>query len=138
MISKMKHTTKNIHFDIFLTYTSILAVTIIIVIVMTTASTIATIKQVVFAAAVSNSTSISTSNNNNTLCLDGNAGDETYWVGYVDGINDFHHIKLDWITAFFTAQAEADYHKGYQAGWADAKVNGTTIDKNCFDTRLGN
>src|ERR671930_2504360 len=60
------------------------------------------------------------------LCLDGDAADETYYVGYVDGINDFHHIKRYGITAFFDSQAEADYHKGYQAGWADAQVNGTT------------
>ena len=72
------------------------------------------------------------------LCLDGDAADETYWVGYVDGINDFHHIKRDSITAFFDPQAEADYHKGYQAGWAIASVNGTTIDRGCWDTRIGN
>jgi hypothetical protein len=74
----------------------------------------------------------------NHLCLDGDAADETYWVGYVDSINDFHHIPRAGITWFDSPQAEADYHKGYQAGWADAKVNGTTIDKDCWDTRIGN
>jgi hypothetical protein len=72
------------------------------------------------------------------LCLDGDAADETYWVGYVDGINDFHHIKRYGITAFFDPQAETDYHKGYQAGWATASMNGTTIDRGCWDTRIGN
>jgi hypothetical protein len=90
------------------------------------------------AAAVSNSNNNgSSSSKSNMLCLDGDARDETYYVGYVDGINDFHHIKRYGITAFFDSQAEADYHKGYQAGWADAQVNGTTtIDKDCFDTRV--
>ena len=75
---------------------------------------------------------------NTQLCLDGDAADETYWVGYVDGINDFHHIKRYGITAFFDPQAETDYHKGYQAGWATASVNGTTIDRDSGDTRIGN
>jgi hypothetical protein len=96
------------------------------------------------ATAVSNSnsnnnnTSSNSSSKSNPLCFDGDAADETYYVGYVDAINDFHHIPRAGITWFDSPQAEADYHKGYQAGWADAKVNGTTIDKDCWDTRIGN
>jgi hypothetical protein len=91
------------------------------------------------AAAVSNNNNTNSSNSkSNAICFDRDAADETYYVGYVDAINDFHHIKRYGITAFFNLQAEADYHRGYQDGWADAKVNGTTIDSECWDTRVGN
>ena len=113
---------------------AVLAVTVIII--ATSAATTITKQQqqiLAFAATASRN-----NNNDTALCFDGDAADGTYWVGYVDAINDFHHIKRYGITAFFDPQAEADYHRGYQAGWASAQVNGTTIDKDCFDTRLGN
>jgi hypothetical protein len=114
---------------------AVLAVTVIII--ATSAATTITKQQQILAFAATASRN-NNNNNDTALCFDGDAADETYWVGYVDAINDFHHIKRYGITAFFDPQAEADYHRGYQAGWASAQVNGTTIDKDCFDTRLGN
>jgi hypothetical protein len=91
------------------------------------------------AVAISNNNNTnSSSSKSNAICFDGDAADETYYVGYVDAINDFHHIKRYGITWFDSPQAEADYHRGYRDGWADAKVNGTTIDPECWDTRVGN
>jgi hypothetical protein len=108
-----------------------------IIIIMLAGSSVGTTTIVNNVKAATAAVSSNNSNNNNTaLCLDGDAADDTYWVGCVDAINDFHHIKRYGITAFFDPQAEAGYHRGYQAGWADATLNGTTIDPGCWDTRI--
>jgi hypothetical protein len=68
--------------------------------------------------------------NADKLCLDSDAADEAYWKGFTDGNHDFHHIKRTGVTWF--NDSSADYHDGYQEGWADAKVNGTMLDESCW------
>jgi hypothetical protein len=45
----------------------------------------------------------STGGSNNLVCLDSDAMAEVYYVGYVDGMNDFHQIKHDQLTGTLNA-----------------------------------
>ena len=89
------------------------------------------------AAAVSNN------NNNGTrpdhlVCFDGDARYDIQAKGYQDGVNDFNHVKHYPVVPFSMLNATeiSLYRQGYHDGWMDAKVNGTAMDKSCYEDNI--
>ena len=67
------------------------------------------------------------------MCYDGDALNDPYYVGYVDGMNIFHdpHHHIMGGFAHMNATEAHDYNRGYHDGWTDAKYKGWSLDPEC-------
>jgi hypothetical protein len=72
------------------------------------------------------------------VCFDGDARYDIQAKGYQDGVNDFNHVKHYLVVPLSTLNATeiSLYHQGYHDGWMDAKVNGTAMDKSCYEDNI--